>query len=904
MRGGSGILRGGAAAGVAAAVLVLAQPTGTASYLDGPRPRPTTAPPGVQVASTSFSSFSTFGRSTDVMVETMAIARGDTLMDLLEEAGVDRAEADRAIRALSRFVRPTGLQIGQEITLVVAGRGDGAVELRGVSIAIAGGRHVVALRAPDGGFDADLADAPVDLADVKPLGLDGAAERATGGGDPILERLVIRNGDTLLDRLVALGSSRVDADQAIRALKPHVNLRRLQIGQEITVLLDPAGAGDEPRLAAVSVTLGDVYVTVDRDIDGAFDARRSATPLSLAVPGITADPFVLAPFVDPYARYDDREHAAVVLDLPPVPKDRAVPPLPLPWPGVDRGIAGTGASGVVVQRTIRIDRGDTLSDLLRDEGVSAVDTERAIEALRAAFDPRELQIGDRLTASLAAAVADDADGRLVAFRLVAGEQAFDVERNGAAFRLSRAGRVAAAPPLPAQAARGDGIAWSILERHHRASATPPDDRFSEETFEIAEGDTLLKVLALAGASDRDAKAAVTALRKHVNPRRLQLGQVLSVVMDRDAGADGRARLIAVNLAREDGAFIVAAVSGEGFRAEVTEAPFSLESLNEGLAALAAGASSTGQGGAVPLPTPSPRESATVVASLGALALPAEKPSQNLTSRLKRAEGVIETSLYQAAEDAGLPNEVMNDLVSALSYDVDFQRDLRRGDRFELMYELLTDEDGAFVRYSSPLYAHLSLSGRDIRIYLFAPEGGRPDYYHGDGGSVRKALLRTPISGARVTSSFGKRKDPFLGFTKMHKGVDFGAPKGTPVLAAGDGVVEYVGKYYGYGNYVRIRHDGNLETAYAHMSKFAKGLKKGSTVEQGQIIGYVGCTGRCTGNHLHYEVLVANEQVDPNGVDLPTGHRLEGSELASFLQTRIELDRQFARLGGAEQFAAR
>lgn len=897
MTSGWGILRGTVGVAVAAAVLVIAEPTGTAGYFEAAEhptfaaPRTGAAPIRIASAAAGFTP-----EILDVLVETMAIARGDTLMTMLVELGIDRAQAERAILALGRYVSPTELQIGQELTVILATTsGDGgAQELRGLSLDLTDGRHAVAVRRADGRFRAKLAEEPIGVADV---GLAiGAADASGATEDPILERLVIRRGDTLLDRLVALGSSRLDADQVIRALLGHVDLRNLQIGQEVTVVMAPKDGEQTPRLAAVSVALKDTYVTADRDAAGAFDVRRTGTPLSLAVPGITTDALVFAPFVDPFAAEEISEPDPAATPSP--TQSGPVPPLPVARPAAEPALV---AAADALRRTIRIGRGDTLNDLLTDVGVSAADAKSAIDVLKQSFNPRKLQIGDRLTAILDPSTAEDADGRLRAIRLVAGEQVFDVARGPAgAFALQGTATVEALPPLPARVAGNSERTWSILPRHHERDG-PEDDRFTEEGFEIGEGDTLLKVLALAGASDRDAKAAVTALRKHVNPRRLQLGQAISVIMDR-ASDDGRPRLLAVNVAREGGDFIVAAVRGKGFTAEITGAPFTLASLVEGIVETQTAEVSPASGD-VPLPTLPPSQDGTTVAALGAVVVPVAKPTENIKARLQRADGVIVGSLYQAAEDAGLPNEIMNDLISALSYDVDFQRDLHRGDRFEVMYELLTDNAGEFVRYGSPLYAHLSLSGRDLRIYLFTPESGRPDYYHGDGSSVRKTLLRTPISGARVTSDFGKRKDPFQGYTKMHKGVDFGAPKGTPVLAAGSGVIEYVGKYYGYGKYIRIRHSGTFETAYAHMSKFAKGLEVGSTVEQGEIIGYVGCTGRCTGNHLHYEVLANDEQIDPNGVDLPTGHQLEGIELATFLRNRIELEQQFARLSGPEQLAS-
>jgi murein DD-endopeptidase MepM/ murein hydrolase activator NlpD len=187
-----------------------------------------------------------------------------------------------------------------------------------------------------------------------------------------------------------------------------------------------------------------------------------------------------------------------------------------------------------------------------------------------------------------------------------------------------------------------------------------------------------------------------------------------------------------------------------------------------------------------------------------------------------------------------------------------------------------------------------LSGKTITLYRFKTnDDGITDYYDEKGQSVRKSLMRTPIDGARLTSGFGKRKHPVLGYTKMHRGVDFGARTGTPIMAAGNGVVEFAARNGGYGNYVRIRHNNSYKTAYAHMSKYGKGIRKGTQVKQGQIIGYVGTTGRSTGPHLHYEVHKNGTQINPLSVKLPAGRKLEGKMLTAFNATKENIRREVA-----------
>ena len=198
-----------------------------------------------------------------------------------------------------------------------------------------------------------------------------------------------------------------------------------------------------------------------------------------------------------------------------------------------------------------------------------------------------------------------------------------------------------------------------------------------------------------------------------------------------------------------------------------------------------------------------------------------------------------------------------------------------------------------------VYAAMTLSGKRMELYRFTPKSGNTDYLDPKGDSVRKTLMRTPIDGARLSSGYGMRKHPILGYTKMHRGVDFAAPRGTPIYAAGDGTVEVAGRKGAYGKYVRIRHNSTYKTAYAHMSRYGKGIKKGKRVKQGQIIGYVGSTGRSTGPHLHYEILVNGRQINPRRVKLPSGEKLKGQDLEAFAQARAEIDAVRAEIFRAE-----
>ena len=262
------------------------------------------------------------------------------------------------------------------------------------------------------------------------------------------------------------------------------------------------------------------------------------------------------------------------------------------------------------------------------------------------------------------------------------------------------------------------------------------------------------------------------------------------------------------------------------------------------------------------------------------------------------KATIKNSLYGSAAKAGIPKAIVSDAIKIYSQNVDFQRDVQSGDTLEVMYETHQTDDGYVANTGNVLYAQLTLSGRKIPLYRYETADGSVDYYGRDGQSTKKTLMKTPIDGARMSSGYGMRRHPVLGYGKMHKGIDFAAPTGTPIYAAGEGVVKKAGRFSSFGNYVRIRHRGDLDTAYAHMSKIASNVKPGQRVKQGQIIGYVGTTGRSTGPHLHYEILVAGKQVNPRGVNLPVGHALAGRDLKKFKAKVGEVDNQYASLSGA------
>lgn len=262
-----------------------------------------------------------------------------------------------------------------------------------------------------------------------------------------------------------------------------------------------------------------------------------------------------------------------------------------------------------------------------------------------------------------------------------------------------------------------------------------------------------------------------------------------------------------------------------------------------------------------------------------------------------ASGIIENNIYNAVEDQDVPNSALDEFIRVLGFSVDFQREVRSGDEFELLYEREIDQlTGEDLNSGTLHYAGLRLSGDTMSFFRFENRDGIVGWYDRDGQSAVRTLMRTPIAGARMSSKYGMRRHPVTGYNAMHRGVDFAAPKGTPIIAAGSGVVQKSGWFGNYGRYVRIRHTGRYATAYAHMTRIADGVTAGARVRQGQIIGYVGSTGRSTGPHLHYEVLVNNKQVNPLTVKLPSGEGLESEELDDFANIVDSIEQEVASRG--------
>jgi len=266
----------------------------------------------------------------------------------------------------------------------------------------------------------------------------------------------------------------------------------------------------------------------------------------------------------------------------------------------------------------------------------------------------------------------------------------------------------------------------------------------------------------------------------------------------------------------------------------------------------------------------------------------------LNKKEKVLSNTIKNNLYSSMVQVGVEPNIIVEFANIFGFEVDFQRDIRKGDTFEVYYEQFVDDDEVVRRTGKIVYASMFVNNKEISLYNFKHKS-ETGFYDVDGKSVIKTLMKTPINGARLSSSFGMRKHPILGFNKLHQGTDFAAPRGTSIMASGNGVVVMAQKYKGYGNYILLKHNSTFKTAYAHLSKFRKGIRKGVRVTQGQIIGYVGSTGMSTGPHLHYEVIKNEKKINSQRLKLPTGKILNNEARNKFEVDRIKIDVRLAQL---------
>lgn len=795
----------------------------------------------------------------------VTLRRGDTLISILVKAGADRGDAMRALRALGKRLNLKRLQIGQRISVTFERDKDsGMARLSGVAVHRKRSSDVAVWRDGTGKFghgDAPKRTANTDAPSDPP---SDASETAAPAAPALTQhRITLRKGDILLRRITALGADRQSADRAAKALGKLVNMRRLQIGQAFIATF----AADNPKrllgLSYVKRNGSEIAVHRARNnrfAKGAVDAGQYAvaaqTPVKSKAADATKSPEPTAPAkveaqATPTAApakaetQNTQSQQATETAAKPAPAAATAANTAAPAPRSPL----TGDSAVVMM----VGRGDTFYGLMTDAGVQRKEAVKAAKSMRRIFNPSRLKVGQKMvvavrfegsTVHLNGLVLET--GRNKSVVVVNTSDKGFVARKGKGADIKDA--IAAADTIgeqdspPVQTAYQQALSQANIDPAQIAA----DASVQQKSVTLGKGDTLMKAMLDAGCTSSDANAAIRSAKAHLDVRKLKPGMDFALLFADDHATDDKAlALMTVDLNPEARLEVVRLESGKYLSGVV---------------------------------------------------------AKRLTPQLRRAEGVIGNNLYSAAQDAGLPHDTMLQLIKIFSYDIDFQRDIQSGDGFEILYQQMVDEDGNYVRTGPILFATMKVSGTALSLYRYEVEHGYTDYFDETGQSVRKALMRTPIDGARLTSRFGMRRHPIQGYNKMHRGVDFAAPRGTPIFAAGDGVVEKAARFSSYGNYIRIRHSADYKTAYAHLRKFAKGVYPGKRVKQGQVIGYVGSTGRSTGPHLHYEVLRRGKQVNPLSVKLPAGEKLGGQTLTAFQSERARLEKLYAGLQGPTRVA--
>lgn len=837
-----------------------------------------------------------------VETRVMALAPKRTLSELLGKAGVNRREAALFSNALARRLDLRKIRAGQTFILYQTGAMKRRGLLRAVAVPVGRQRTVLAYR-ETGAKRVRFGTYPDAEAAAR---VQSAALEASGPAHTGKESHELRSGDTLLQLLVRAGAEQQDAHRAARALRKEVDLRRLRPGE--TVEMEFVGRGDAVVLNSIRLPGHGPDAEVRRDAFGIF--RRAAD--ILAVPA-------------------------------PLPEPMPEPAPPAPAAGATTDLAFT-----------TIKRGETLSSVLRNQGMTPAETLRAILAAAREMDIRRVQAGQRFahappSGAINLFAVDDSRGNALLVERTARDR-FTASRIRWADLKTETRRIAGIEPLPSD----DPL--DLLDPDYRAPGRR--EGIALVRTRIERGDTLIDRLVRTGASQADARGAVGAYAQVANPNRIEAGQDL--VLSRSTGdsptpgffletGDDSGVLV---VRKPDGGYLAAMESRETAEAlladparaaqeaqEVMVAGTEPEEEVDGQLTVAARRNDTLANmllkvGADPsdidkalrairevfnprllkvdqlvdikLGGPGAANAATlervavrltplqsVAAVRNGSGYKAKRIERPHRTALVRRSGTISTSLYQAAVDGGLPIAVFADLVRMYSYDVDFQREIQPGDGFEVMFEakLLGDE---IIEHGRIQYAAMLLDGERLPLYHYALRDGGRGYFDAEGRTATKPLMRTPIDGARISSRFGMRRHPISGYNRMHRGTDFAAPRGTPVYAAGAGVIERIGRYGAYGKYIRIRHNSDYKTAYAHLSRFSSGLNRGARVAQGEVIGRVGSTGRSTGPHLHYEVIFRNKRVNPLAIELPVAQPLDNGELERFFVARDRLDSEWAK----------
>ena len=448
--------------------------------------------------------------------------------------------------------------------------------------------------------------------------------------------------------------------------------------------------------------------------------------------------------------------------------------------------------------------------------------------------------------------------------------------------VGRPSRTPVAYELFMRLMRAGGADQFAMYLPQKGSGTGDDDQANanpgEETRTIAldRGDTLAGALEDQGISANDAAAAIAAMGKDFKPHALKAGMTidLTFTLAPDASAAPKPKTTVVTINHKPVTVPLAEDSEEGATPTTSQSISRLLSLHF---------------------SPTIDQDITITRTTEG-GFTADIVKKQLEVHRHRAGAVIDSSLYLAGMQAGIPADIVIEMIRMFSYKVDFQRDLHPGDSFEVYYDYYYTPEGQPAKTGNISYARMRLGGKDVTLYRYQIDPDQPaDYFDAKGQSAKGMLMKTPVDGARISSGFGARFHPVLGYTRMHKGVDFAVPSGTPVMAAGAGAISFMGWANGYGNFVVLTHGNGYATAYGHLSRFAPGMRRGGRVRQGQVFAFSGATGLATGPHLHYEIRVNNSQVNPLTVKIAEGRLLAGKELREFLDQRLKMDAVIAGL---------